>query len=480
MSDYQKKQQVEVEILDLGDKDQCFGRLSDGMGIFVQGAAAVGDTVQAEIFKIKKQYLVARFRKLIKPSPHRIAPVCPYFGLCGGCKWQHMDYTEQLRLKRKQVQDALERIGGFEEIECETCLPAPELFGYRNKMDFSFTDLRYLTPDEVNIEPGDHEKPLDFALGFHAPGCYAKAIDIDHCDLSTPEMNIALNTVRRFCLRHKTELPIYSTRSHTGELRNLMVRHGGTTGEFMVNLVTSTHQPELMTQLCAELKEALGDKLTTFVNNITDRKNTVAFGDQEFVLHGSGHITDRLGSYTYRISANSFFQTNTVQAEKLYNQILEAARLKPTDIVYDLFCGTGSIALFASGHCQKVLGVELVESSVNDARENAKRHHVENGQFIRLDLKDIRDIADEMESFGAPDVVITDPPRAGMHPKAVAMLREIAPPVIVYVSCNPASLARDGQMLCEEGLYQLVHCQPIDMFPQTNHVESVARFERKI
>lgn len=475
---YKKRKIVEVEIIDLGDKNQCFGRLDDGMGIFVQGAAAVGDVVKAEIFKIKKNYLAARFRELVKPSPHRIDPICPYFGLCGGCKWQHMDYTEQLRLKRKQVQDALERIGGFDEIECDPCAAAPALFGYRNKMDFSFTDLRYLTSEEMDLEPDAHAKPLDFALGFHAPGCYAKAIDIDHCDLSTPEMNETLNLVRDFCLRHKKELPIYSTRSHTGELRNLMVRHGGHTGEFMVNLVTTTHNPKLMEQLCKELKAALGDRLTTFVNNITKAKNTVAFGEEEFVLYGPGFITDRLGDYTYRISANSFFQTNTAQAETLYNQILKSAQLKPTDIVYDLFCGTGSIALFASGHCQKVLGVELVESSVKDARENAKRHNVENCEFIQLDLKDIRQIETEMKAFGAPDVIITDPPRAGMNPKAVAMLREIAPPVIIYVSCNPASLARDGQMLCEEGLYRLVDCQPIDMFPQTNHVESVARFER--
>ncbi|MCK4565116.1 MAG: class I SAM-dependent RNA methyltransferase, partial [Verrucomicrobia bacterium] len=262
---YKKKQMVEVEILDLGDKNQCFGRLDDGMGIFVQGTTAVGDTVMAEIFKIKKKYLVSRFRELVKPSPHRIDPVCPYFGLCGGCKWQHMDYPEQLRLKRKQVQDALEHIGGFAGIECEPCLPAPELFGYRNKMDFSFTDLRYLTTDEIGLEPSEHDKPLDFALGFHAPGCYAKAIDLDHCDLSTEEMNIALNTTRAFCLRHKEELPIYSTRSHTGELRNLVVRHGGNTGEFMVNLVTSTHHPELMQELCEDLKIALGESLTTFV-----------------------------------------------------------------------------------------------------------------------------------------------------------------------------------------------------------------------
>jgi 23S rRNA (uracil1939-C5)-methyltransferase len=475
---YRKKQIVEVPIQDLGEKNQCFGRLDDGMAVFVQGPAAVGDVVEAEIFKIKKQYLVARFRGLVRPSEHRIEPVCPYFGLCGGCKWQHMDYAEQLRLKRKQVQDALEHIGGFTDIECARCIPAENHFGYRNKMDFSFTDLRYLTPEEIGTDPGDHDKPLDFALGFHAPRCYSKAIDIDHCDLSTEAMNTALNTVRAFCLEHREDLPVYSTRSHTGELRNLVVRHGGHTDEFMVNLVTSTHQPHLMEQLSLRLQQTLGDRLTTFVNNITSAKNTVAVGEKEFILYGPGFITDRLGDYTYRISANSFFQTNTAQAEKLYALILEAAQLEPDHIVYDLFCGTGSIALFASSHCRKVLGVEMVESSVRDARENSRRHGIENCKFIQLDLKDIRQIEDEMATFGHPDVIISDPPRAGMNPKAVKMLLKLAPPVIVYVSCNPASLARDGQMLCEDGRYRLVSCRPVDLFPQTNHVESVARFER--
>jgi 23S rRNA (uracil1939-C5)-methyltransferase len=389
-----------------------------------------------------------------------------------------MEYAEQLRLKRKQVQDALEHLGGFQEIVCDPCCPAPDLLGYRNKMDFSFTDLRYLTKEEMDQPIDEQKKPLDFALGFHAPGCYAKAIDIDHCALSTPEMNIALNTVRDFCLHHKEALPIYSTRSHTGELRNLVVRHGGNTGEFMVNLVTSTHQPELMKQLSEALIVALGARLTTFVNNITSAKNTVAFGEKEFVLYGPGYITDRLDVYTYRISANSFFQTNTKQAETLYHQILAAAKLQPNDIVYDLFCGTGSISLFASAHCKKVLGIEVVESSVLDARANAQRNGVENTEFIQLDLRNFRDIESELREFGLPDLVITDPPRAGMNPRAVKMLLELAPPTIIYVSCNPASLARDGQMLCENGAYRLVSCQPVDMFPQTNHIESVARFER--
>ena len=473
---HKKRQIIEVEIFDTADKNRCVGQLEDGIRVFVEGPVAVGDTVRAKITKIKKRYLQARLTEVIKFSDRRTEPRCQYFGVCGGCKWQHFDYSEQLRVKRKQVLDALKHIGGFETPDVTECIPAKELFGYRNKIDMDFTDQRYLTADEMNIPEEELDKALDFALGFHAPGCFAKAIDIDHCDLASEEMNLAVETVRHFCRDRK--LSIYSTFTHEGFLRNLVVRQGGSTGELMVNLITSSHDPELMKELCAALQAALGDKLTTFLNATTDRKNMIAFGDREYVLCGEGRITDRLGDYTYRVSPNSFFQTNTAQAEVLYNEILQSARLSGTETVYDLFCGTGSIALFAAKHCAKVLGIELVESAVADAQKNADEHGAKNCTFRQMDLMHFGKIRAELEAFGLPDVVITDPPRAGMHPKAVRMLRELAPPVVIYVSCGPASLARDGQMLCEDGLYKLVSCQPVDMFPQTNHVESVARFER--
>ena len=477
---YRKKQLVEVEIVDLADKDLCFGKLADGIAVFVQGPAAVGDLVRAEIFKIKKRHLVARLREVLRPSPHRIEPRCPLFGTCGGCKWQHMDYAEQLRLKRKQVADALEHVGGFDDVACEPCLPADPIFGYRNKMDFSFTDLRYLPSDEIDLDPSEHEKPIDFALGFHAPGCYAKALDLDRCDLATDDTNLVLDVVREVCLRHRDDLPVYSTRTHAGELRNLVVRHAGRTGELMVNLLTSTHLPAAMTDLRDALLAALGDRLTTFVNGVTSAKNTVAFSQREHVLHGPGFIVDRLENLSFRISPNSFFQTNTAQAEILYRLVAEFADPRPDHVVYDLFCGAGSITLFLADRCRKLLGIELVESAVADARANAERNGIENVEFRQLDLKDVRRIAGDLQAFGRPDLVVTDPPRAGMHPKALAFLRQIAPPAIVYVSCNPASLARDARLLCEDGLYRLVRCRPVDLFPQTNHVETVARFERTL
>lgn len=473
---HKKGEMIETEIFDTADKNLCVGQLEDGIRVFVEGPVAVGDTVRAKIYKKKKRYLVARMTEILKYSDRRTEPRCKYFGVCGGCKWQHFDYSEQLRVKRKQVLDALERLGGFDTPSVADCIPAEQTFGYRNKIDMDFTDMRYLTADEVGVPEEELAKPSDFALGFHAPGCFSKAIDIDHCDIASEEMNQAVEAVRVFCRDRK--LSIYSTFTHEGFLRNLVVRRGGQTGELMVNLITSTYEPELMKELCAVLQSALGDKLTTFVNGISSRKNLVAFNEEEHVLFGEGHITDRLAEYTYRVSPNSFFQTNTAQAEVLYNEIIKQADFQGSETVYDLFCGTGSIALFAAKHCGKVLGIELVESAVADAQKNADEHGAQNCTFRQMDLMHFGKIRDDLEAFGLPDIVITDPPRAGMHPKAVKMLRDLAPPVVIYVSCGPASLARDGQLLCEEGLYKLVSCQPVDMFPQTNHVESVARFER--
>lgn len=473
---YKKGQLVQTEMIDTADKNRCVGTLDDGIRIFVEGTAAVGDIVRARVTKIKKRYLVARLDEVVRGSDRRSLPRCAQFGICGGCKWQHLDYAEQLRIKRKQVSDALEHLGRFESPPVADCLAAPDAYGYRNKIDMDFTDQRYLLPDEIGRDPEQLDKPPDFALGFHAPGCFAKAVDIDYCHLASPEMNAAVDGVRRYCLDRR--LSIYSTFTHQGMLRNLVVRRGERSGELMVNLITSEHDPEWMLGLRDALLDRLGDRLTTLVNGISTRKNSVAFNEREVVLHGPGTITDRLGHGSYRISPNSFFQTNTMQAEALYREIATAARLSGSETVYDLFCGTGSIALYIADQCARVLGIEREESAVADAMKNAAAHGAGNCMFRQMDLMHFGAIRGELEAFGLPDVVITDPPRAGMHSKAVEMLRQLAPPAVVYVSCNPASLARDGQLLCEGGLYRLMQVQPVDLFPQTNHIESVARFEQ--
>ena len=471
---YRKGQLIELTITDLAEKNKCYAKTPDGLSVFVQGLLAIGDKVETKIYKVKKSYLETRATRIISQSEDRVEPLCPYFGICGGCKWQHINYPSQLQLKQKQVQDALTHLGGFKDIRVEPAKPANPQFYYRNKIEFSFSAQRYLMPDELELTELD--KPKTFALGFHAPGRYDKVLDIDDCFIAHPDMVNVLKCVKRFALEHG--LSAYSVKDHSGFLRNLVIRRGEFTGELMVNLVTSSFDEALMTQLLHELHRALGEKLATFVNNITTRSNNVAFGELEHVIYGSGLIVDRLNSYRFNISANSFFQTNTAQAIRLYETVLDLAQLSQKDIVYDLYCGTGSISQFISGHCKKVFGIELVESAVKDALSNAKLNDVHNCWFRQLDMKSFQDMYHELVDFGLPDVVITDPPRAGMHPKAVKTLLKLNPKTIIYVSCNPASLARDGKLFCEDQHYKLSEVIPVDMFPHTNHIESVARFER--
>lgn len=467
---FRRGQLIELPVTDLADGTKGFGRLPDGLAVFVEGAVAVGDRVRAAVSRIKSNYLEARLTDVLEASPNRVTPPCPHFGVCGGCKWQHVDYPAQLALKGKMVADALRHVGGFAAPEVAPALAAPHPWAYRNKMDFSFSDRRYLRPDEMELPPERLAKPADFALGFHSPGRFDKVVDLDDCLISTEEMNIALRITRAFFRARGAS--IYNTRDHTGFLRNLVVRQGFATREFMVYLITSTHEAALMADYADALGAALGPRLTTVVNGVTSRKNQVAYAEQLIAVRGPGHITERLGRFTFAISPNSFFQTHTVQAERMYDLVREAAALRPDDTALDLYCGTGTIALYLSGDCARVAGYEQEASSIADAQANAQRNGVANCTFVQMDLRHFAQAGSER-----PSVVITDPPRAGMHEDTVAELLKLAPRRIVYVSCNPASLARDGKLLCATGLYRLGRVQPIDLFPHTYHVESVAVFE---
>lgn len=470
-----KGERIEIDILDAAEGEGCFGRLPGGFAVFVHGPVVVGDRVAAEVLRVKRNYAEAGLRDLLSASPARVEPRCAHFGTCGGCKWQQAAYAEQLRLKRKLVVDALERIGGFVPADVAEAIGADEVYHYRNKIEFSFGDRRYLTAAEQDVPAEQLAKPRDFAVGFHAPNLFSKVIDIDRCHIATEPMNVALDVTRRFC--RGRGLTIYSTFTHTGFLRNLVLRQT-TTGELMIHLITSTHEPDLMRDLLAELLAALGPQLTTFINGVTARKNTVAYAEHQHVLHGPGVIVERLGRLHFAISPSSFFQTNTKQAEKLYATIRTCAGLQPDDLLHDLYCGTGSIGLFCADACRRVVGFELEASSVRDAAENAKRNGVANASFHHIDLKNWAATLATLGPDGRADVVITDPPRAGMHEDAVRTLLEQAPRRIVYVSCNPASLARDAKMLCADGRYRLGRVHPVDLFPHTQHIESVAVLER--
>jgi len=463
---------IELVVTDLAEKEQCFGRLDSGMAVMVCGTLAVGDRVSAKIKKVKQRYLEAIAVEVLEASPDRTEPVCSYFGVCGGCKLMHIRYDAQIAYKEKKVKDALEHLGSFSNPPVAPVLAAASPVHYRNKIEFSCSSMRYLLPEELSLE--ELELPKNFALGFHTPGNFEKVIDIDYCYLATELMNRVLKVTREFALANNLEP--YGVRAHTGFLRNLVVRFSEDQRELMVNLVTSWYDEKLMQHYNAALQSALAGEKVTVVNNVTSRKNGVATGEEEFLLSGTGIITERLGELDFRISANSFFQTNSRQAEVLYNAILDVAGLEANDTVYDLYCGTGTITLYMAKHCRSGVGLEVVESSINDARSNAALNGVENAAFYQVDLKDFHAILDKLESHGAPGVIITDPPRAGMHPKALETMLRFRPRRIVYVSCNPASLARDGKEIALAG-YVLKSVQPVDMFPHTAHIESVACFE---
>jgi len=462
-------EEIELQIDSAAPEGKSVARV-DGMVVFVRGAAP-GDRVRARITAVKKSFAEGETVRVLTPSPVRTEPQCRFFGVCGGCTWQHVAYPAQLEFKRTHVIDALRRIGGFRDVQVHPTLGCDQPYGYRNKMEFSFGDLWHL-----HAMPGEAQEHASgearFALGLHIPGRFDKVLDIDECWLQSATSAAIVNAVRDFALERN--LPVYSSHAHNGYLRNLVIRSSVRTSGLMINLVTFDDRSEVM----EEFRDAMLQKfpgVTTIVNNITARVSQVAVGEREVVYFGPGTITERIGKRVYRISANSFFQTNTVQAERLYDTAQRLAGLRSDDVVYDLYCGTGTIALHVADDVREVVGIEAIQSAVDDAAKNASDNGVRNCTFIRGDLKDslTRDTAWQSE-HPDPDVIIVDPPRAGMHEKVVLQLRALAPRRIVYVSCNPATQARDLKILCQDALYTLDEVQPVDMFPHTVHIESVA------
>lgn len=461
-----------------GGEGKSVARL-DGLVVFVEGGVP-GDVVRARILKVKKNLAEARVVEVLKPSEFRTSPRCEHFGVCGGCKWQHVEYQLQLKFKQQHVVDAFERIGGFESLHALPILGAKDIYFYRNKMEFSFSDQEWVTsgykpPLEDSPRSAIHTPHSALFLGLHVPQRYDKVLDLQQCHLQSDVSNRILHVTRDFA--RERQLPVYSTETNDGYLRFLVIRQSKRTNELMVNLITFDHRPEVMQTYTKKLLDAVPE-ITTVVNTINSRKAQIAFGEREEVYHGSGVIHERLGGFTFTISAGSFFQTNTDQAETLYGVAKSFAELRPTDVVFDLYSGTGSIALFVSDSVQQVVGIESVESALKDANRNAQLNKVTNCEFVLGDLKDrlTRD-AEWMNRHATPNVVIIDPPRSGMHPKVVEEVVKLGADRIVYVSCNPATQARDVKMMCEKG-YALVKLQPVDMFPHTHHIENVALLHR--
>jgi 23S rRNA (uracil1939-C5)-methyltransferase len=455
--------QTEVEITDVAFGGRGLVRL-DGMAVFVD-QAVTGDRAIIRIFRKKKNYAEARMIDLIQSSPFRITAPCEYSGFCGGCKWQFVKYEQQLIYKRQHILDSLEHIGRIKDVTVRDTIPSELIFGYRNKMEFSCSDRRWLLPYELERTDVD----MGFALGLHVPGTFHKVIDIRKCLLQPDLGNQLMDEVRTFV--RSSDKPVYGLRSHSGFWRFLVLRHSVAHDQWMVNIVTAEDERKTVQPLADILMDAYPE-VVSVINNITSRKAGVAMGEFEHTLAGSDLISDKINGFTFEISANSFFQTNSRGAALLFKTVEQYAGLTGTETVLDLYSGTGTIPILLSEHSKVVTGIEIIESAVTDAEKNCRKNGISNCKFIQ---GDIRKCLSQIKR--RPDVLIIDPPRAGMHKDVVKQVLELGADRMVYVSCNPASMARDLQMM--EDNFRLEEVQPLDMFPHTHHVESVAKLTKK-
>ncbi len=458
-----KGQEIELDIDDMAIGGRGLSKI-DGMAVFVDGAVP-GDRVRARVFKKKRSYAESRVTELLEPSPDRVDAPCPYSGYCGGCKWQFLAYEKGIEYKRRHVAEALEHIALLHGVPVHETLPSDRIFEYRNKMEFSCSDRRWLLPEEM----GRDDLDTGFAIGLHVPGTFHKVLDTKKCLLFPALGNEILEDARQYM--KSSGAPPYGLKSHEGFWRFLMLRHSAARDEWLVNIITAAEDREMVGPLAERLR-ARYPNVVSVVNNITARKAGIAVGEYEIHLAGERALTDRIGPFTFEISANSFFQTNTRGAAKLYETAKRYAALSGSETVLDLYCGTGTIGIFLSDAAKEVVGMEIVESAVADAEKNCRLNGVTNCRFI---AGDIRERLSEMDVV--PDVMIIDPPRDGMHKDVVKGVTAMAPDRMVYVSCNPATLARD--LLSLKEIYRVEEVQPVDLFPHTFHIESVARLMKR-
>ena len=439
----------------------------DGKAIFISGAVP-GDVADVMLVKNKKDWAEGRVLKIKEASKERVTPFCKHFGICGGCKWQMLPYEKQLQYKQQEVEQNLRRIGKVEMPGVMPIIGGDETQHYRNKLEFTFSNKRYLLPEEIETETPIQEG----ALGFHVPRIFDKVIDIDECFLMDDVNNSIRNTVRSFA--KENNFSFYDIREHTGWLRNIIVRLCST-GELMVNICLNHDEEADRKKLFDHLLKEV-PSITTLLYTINPKWNDSIYDLTPQVYFGKGFVTEKLEDFSFKISPKSFFQTNTKQAEKLYTITRDFAALTGKEIVYDLYCGTGSIGIFVSKLAKKIIGVEVIEDAITDAKENAALNNINHAEFFAGDVIKICN-DDFFTVHGRPDVIITDPPRAGMHEKLVNKLLEIAAPKIVYVSCNTATQARDLGLLGEK--YSIGKIQPVDMFPHTHHIECVVLLKLK-
>lgn len=466
----QKKQRIlqQVEISDYAAEGKSLARV-DGKVIFVKGAMP-GDIVDIHLTKSKKDWGEGHILRHHQYSPKRVDPFCPHFGLCGGCSWQMVPYEEQLAFKQQQVEDQLKRLGKINLPVVQPIIGCKDTTFYRNKLEFTFSSKKYLSAEEfrkreLNAAP-------EPALGYHVPKWFDKVIDIDTCFLQADPSNQIRNSIRELALHH--HLSFYDIRAHKGFLRNVIIRYA-TTGELMINLCVGEANEQAIDIIFTSLLENF-PQITTLLYTLNTKLNDSIFDLEPVVYYGKGFIMEVLEDFSFKIGPKSFFQTNSRQGEQLYKVTRDFSELTGSEVLYDLYCGTGSIGIFCSKHIKKLIGVEAISEAVSDAHVNAALNKVDHAQFFDGDVIDIC-TDDFFDQHGSPDVVITDPPRAGMHDTLVRKLLEISAPTVVYVSCNPATQARDLQLL-DEG-YSVEKIQPVDMFPHTHHIENVVQLKRR-
>lgn len=446
---------------------KSISRLADGKVLFVYQVVP-GDVIDAIVIKDKKSWAEGRMTALVQPSPLRVQPFCAHFGTCGGCKWQMLPYAQQLVYKQQQVADQLERIGHVALPRLMPIIGSPEDRYYRNKLEFTFSNHRYRTHEEI-ADRTEQFAPQP-ALGFHAPGLFDKVVAIHQCYLQPEPTNLLLSVLRKYTEEH--QLPYYDFKAQYGWLRNVVIRVA-TTGEVLVNIVVHHEEEQARVQLLEHVLQNVPG-ITTLHYTINGKVNDTIHDQEVTCYHGKGYIEEYLENFRFKISPKSFFQTNTRQAEALYRVARDFAGLTGTETLYDLYCGTGSIGIFCSQGAAKVIGIEVVDDAIKDARVNAAMNGLEHCTFYTGDVEKICNDA-FFAKHGHPDVIITDPPRAGMTPKLIDQLLAMRAPKIVYVSCNPATQARDLQLL--DTAYVVTRLQPVDMFPHTHHIENVALLE---
>jgi len=456
-----------IEIIDTANKGKSVAK-HEGRTIFVQGGVP-GDICDITVFKRRKKFWEARIEKIHTYSERRTKPKCEHFGTCGGCRWQNMKYESQLDFKQNEVLNNLKRIGGIELPQHAEILGSEEEYYYRNKLEFTFSNKRWLTLEEINSKEEITDKD---ALGFHVPGMFDKVINLNNCYLQKEPSNDIRLSVKQFA--DENSLTYFDIRNQNGLLRNLMIRTSSTNDlmvlvQFFENDIKSIHL------LMDHIKTSFAE-ITSLLYIINQKANSTIYDQEVICYHGKDHIMEEMDGLHFKIGAKSFFQTNSQQAKVLYRKTKELANISANDLVYDLYTGTGTIAQYIAVSAKKVVGIDSVEEGIKAAYKNAERNNITNCTFFTGDMKEI--FTDEFISEnGKPDIIITDPPRDGMHKKVVEQILKIGAKRIVYVSCNSATQARDLSLM--DQMYKVTHIQPLDMFPQTHHVENIVVLELK-